>query len=255
MVIEEVGEVSVGAADDDPVFSRLNRLNRLLHGLDERGLVLSLAAFAEEALGNLIRSFLLSVPAADALIDGFNAPLGTFSARIKTAYALGLITQEQFEDLERLRKIRNASSHNWEQISFGDAKILAQINALHYNWVDDEYPDTPMKKVQSSLAFLLTEVLVTTTQITKKDLRLKISGSRLVVGLTGALDEEIAECERKFDNLKSEIDGATGEYRKFLLFRWDAWLVKLGLAWASAPAERHTEIGKLYTRYEKEKPT
>lgn len=252
---KEIGETYGNAEDDDTAFSRFNRLSRLLHGLDERGLVLSLAAFAEEALGDLIKAFLIAVPAADALLEGFNAPLGTFSARIKMAFALGLITREQFEDLERLRKIRNEFSHNWEQISFGDPKILTHINALHYNWVDDKFPDTPMKKVRSSLVFLLTEVVVAASQIAKKDLRLKISGSRLISGLTGAFDDQVAECERKFTSLKSELDTATGEHRNFLLLRWDAWLGKLDLVWIAAPAERRNEIDRLRTFYKQGKPT
>jgi hypothetical protein len=77
-------------------------------------LVLSLAAFAEEALGALLKAFMTPSEATAQLIEGFNAPLGTFSSRIKAAYAIGLITKEQFLDLERLRKIRNEFAHSWK---------------------------------------------------------------------------------------------------------------------------------------------
>ncbi len=40
-----------------------------------------------------------------ALIDGFEAPLGTFSARIKGAFAIGLITEEERFDLDQIRDI------------------------------------------------------------------------------------------------------------------------------------------------------
>lgn len=88
---------------EDDVFGSLNQLTQSLHNLDERGLVLSLAAFAEDALGLLLKAYMLPITSTHQLIDGFNAPLGTFSSRIKAAYSLGLIESEQFEDLEHLR--------------------------------------------------------------------------------------------------------------------------------------------------------
>jgi hypothetical protein len=47
-----------------------------------------MAAFAEDILGRLIGAFLLNVKAAEELIYGFNAPLGTLFSRIKAGYAL-----------------------------------------------------------------------------------------------------------------------------------------------------------------------
>jgi hypothetical protein len=80
-------------AGKDEVFGDLNRLTRILGQLDERGLVLALAAFAEQALGDLIEAFLIPGDPTKQLLEGFNAPLGTFSARIRMAYSLGLITK------------------------------------------------------------------------------------------------------------------------------------------------------------------
>ncbi len=85
--------------EDCGVFGPLNRLTDTLHDHDERGLMLSLAAFAQEALGRLIEAFVLPVEASKDLLTGFNAPLGTFSSRIKASYALGLINEEQFRCL------------------------------------------------------------------------------------------------------------------------------------------------------------
>ena len=77
-----------------------------------------MAAFAEDILGQLIGSYLLDVKAAEDLLYGFNPPLGTLSARIKAGYALGVISEPQFSDLEHLRKIRNEFAHNWDRCSF-----------------------------------------------------------------------------------------------------------------------------------------
>jgi hypothetical protein len=69
--------------NEDGIFSELNQLTDSLRDLDDRGLVLSLSAFAEDALGSLLKAFLIESESASQLLEGFNAPLGTFSSRIK----------------------------------------------------------------------------------------------------------------------------------------------------------------------------
>ena len=62
----------------------LNSFNLLLKNTSkesDRGLVLSMSAFMEESLGLVLKKYLKDVPATTELIEGFNAPLGTFSAR------------------------------------------------------------------------------------------------------------------------------------------------------------------------------
>ncbi len=49
----------------------------------------------------------------DELLEGDN-PIGTFSSRIKMVYRLGIIDQELFKILERIRSIRNKSAHSIE---------------------------------------------------------------------------------------------------------------------------------------------
>ena len=82
----------------DEVFGRINHLMHLTRDEDERGLVLSVAAFAEDCLCKLLLAYLRDCKASSDLVEGFNAPLGTFSARIKAAFAIGILSQEQFTD-------------------------------------------------------------------------------------------------------------------------------------------------------------
>ena len=155
---------------DDPnaAFRDFNQLMGILTDLDQRGLALTLAAFAEESLGTLLAAFLRSeTAAAKELLEGFNAPLGTLSARIRAAYALGLVTEEQFGDLERLRKIRNAFSHSWKPMSFEAPSIAAHIRGLNFNLMDDEYPATLMERFRSTISSLLVELRVTANEIIK----------------------------------------------------------------------------------------
>lgn len=39
--------------------------------------------------------------------------LEPFSSRIKAVYAFGLATEQQYKDMEILRKIRNSFAHDW----------------------------------------------------------------------------------------------------------------------------------------------
>jgi len=67
----------------EPYVDELNSLFESLHEHDDRGLVLTIAAFAEDTLERLLLDYLRGPAQANELINGFNAPLGTFSARIK----------------------------------------------------------------------------------------------------------------------------------------------------------------------------
>jgi hypothetical protein len=235
--------------DDRPkhgeLFGDLNRLQNFLTHLDERGLILAIASFAEDALGDLVRAFLLPGESATQLLDGFNAPIGTFSTRIKMAYSLGLITKRQYEDLDRLRRIRNEFAHNWEPVSFADQKIAAHISALHFSTLDDEFPSSPQEKVRTSFGALLVELRSTTHQINKHGRCAKLIGTHLIAGVTGELDDQIAACRNRLTELAEELRSASGDRRRFLLTVRRNWQSKLEIVRLNAPRERQAEIRHL----------
>ena len=232
-------------ADIDEVFGDLNRFQRSTGSLDERGLILAIAAFAEDALGDLIKAFLMPGKAATQLLDGFNAPIGAFSARIKLAFSLGLITKRQYEDLDRIRQIRNEFAHTWEPISFMDQKIAAHISALNFSSLDDNFPSSPREKVQTSLGALLLELRSTTNQINKHDLRAKLIGQHLIAGVVGELDDQINACRNRLIEIAEELKSASGDRRRFLLAVRDGWEGKLEIVRLNAPRERQTQIRQL----------
>lgn len=88
----------------------------------DRGMVLIATSFIDELLLRTIKAFLVKGSAADALLDGFNAPLGTFSARIAAATALGLLHEAEARDADKLRKVRNCFAHN-VHVSFQDQSV------------------------------------------------------------------------------------------------------------------------------------
>ena len=75
-----------------------------------RASVITAAALLDTMLEKVISAFL--IPEADrAKIFDYSGCMGTFSAKIEMAYALGLISKELRDDLNLYRKIRNDCAH------------------------------------------------------------------------------------------------------------------------------------------------
>lgn len=226
--------------EKEDIFSDLNRLNSMLADLDERALILSLAAFAEEALRDLIQAYLMPGESAEKLLGGFNAPLGTFSARIRMADALGLLTRHQANDFDRLRKIRNEFAHNWLPVSFTDQNIATHIRALNFHSLDDRFPETMGEKVRTSISTLLLEIRVTAGQMRKRGGAV-LSGQHILAGVPGDLDEQMEACRRRLIEIREELRLAKGDRRRFLLASKHRWEGKLEIVRLNA-GERHVEV-------------
>ncbi|WP_428429458.1 MltR family transcriptional regulator [Pararhizobium sp.] len=225
----------------DVIFGNLNRLQQIIQDLDDRGLILALAAFAEEALGDLIGAYLVEGEPSRQLTSGFNAPLGTFSARSKMAFALGLVTKGQYQDLERLRRIRNEFAHKWEPLSFADPKIAAHISALHFSGLNMKFPDSPAEKVRSVLSVLLMELRATTIRSSGAG-RLKLLGTRLVAGVAGDFDEQISACKKHLTEIAEELVSASDQRRRFLQAVRRNWVGYLEIVRLNAPPGRRHEV-------------
>ncbi|WP_082586129.1 MULTISPECIES: MltR family transcriptional regulator [unclassified Lysobacter] len=164
----------------DPDLDLLNRFNYLLSAHDDRGLALSLAAFAEDTLGRLLLTYLVDSKQSKDLIEGFNAPLGTLATRMKAAFAIGLLTKEQYDDLEVARKIRNLFAHDWEGVSLERSDIKSMIGQLHgYNFDQSPMTTDPRKRLQHSIANVLTELRIQIGQHRKRGRRAPFAGFRL----------------------------------------------------------------------------
>ncbi len=114
-------------ANEQYSLDRLNRFLVLVRAQDDRAMVLSIATFLEDTLGRLLLAYFRTCKSTKELIEGFNAPLGTFGSRIKAVYVFGLVTEDQFKDMEILRKIRNQFAHNWDGVTLDRNDIQALI--------------------------------------------------------------------------------------------------------------------------------
>ena len=101
----------------------------------ERGAVLIASAYIEDQLGQIIAAFLIESARSKHLLAGFNAPLGTFSARATAAEALGLISEEEYCDLTFIRKIRNEFAHS-HRATFSNARVVQMCRNLKHSAKD-----------------------------------------------------------------------------------------------------------------------
>lgn len=106
----------------DPYYDRLMQFLRASNSETERGKALVAASLIEEMLEEILRAFLLQIKATDKLFESANAPFSTLSAKSSAARAMGLITEEEYRDIEFIRKIRNAFAHS-VLCSFADDKV------------------------------------------------------------------------------------------------------------------------------------
>lgn len=202
---------------ENNVFREINILGRTLHQMDERGLVLSLAAFAEDALGSLLKAFMLPTRSTTQLIEGFNAPLGNFSSRIKAAYSLGLIRKEQFDDLEQLRKIRNLFAHTWQPLGLDDQRVTGHIRSLRFGSLEKKWPETSKDKLRSSIYSVLVALNSMTHSIGDGKGNVTLTGYELVPGFSGQFEEQLKEAKKQLEDIKERLQDSTGDKLEFYL--------------------------------------
>ena len=101
-------------------------------GESDRGHVLVAASQVEEALENILRAFLIEDNGVDELFEGPFAPLGSLSAKAKTAFLLGLITREELREVDALRRVRNVFAHEIDASFDNDRirKIAAAVDVF-----------------------------------------------------------------------------------------------------------------------------
>lgn len=97
----------------------------------DRGCAFVGAAMLDEHLRQLLGAFFVDdSEEVGHLLDNADAPLGSFSSRIRTAYCLGLISEEVKNDLNIIREIRNSFAHRLHGLDFDSESIRAYCGNL-----------------------------------------------------------------------------------------------------------------------------
>lgn len=95
----------------------------------DRGVAILAAAMLDEKLKTILSNFLIQGVQSDALLKGSNAPIGTFSAKLNMAFAVGLISSDEYHDAEIIRRIRNDFAHKFDfAFSFENQSVAARCN-------------------------------------------------------------------------------------------------------------------------------
>lgn len=95
----------------------------------DRGKVLVAAAQIDGMLEDIVRAFLIDGKQSDALFYGPNAPCSSMFNKANIARALGLISANEFEDIDIVRRIRNEFAHSVHRTML-DPKIADRIACL-----------------------------------------------------------------------------------------------------------------------------
>jgi DNA-binding MltR family transcriptional regulator len=106
-----------------PDFSGARLLAHSILNESDRGVILVASEYLNTALEERLRLHFIDDGEAHESMLGREAPLGTFSARIAGAYALGLIDLEMRKNLDRIRRIRNYCAHHVLDVTFMSQNI------------------------------------------------------------------------------------------------------------------------------------
>lgn len=112
-----------------------------------RGVVLLSTGYLEKQLRDVLEAFMREGARAASLLDGPNAPLGTFSARTTACHAFGLISDRENHDLNVLRRIRNEFAHDMHT-SFETPAVIERCRTLQLKAHD--YDSEKMGQVRIS---------------------------------------------------------------------------------------------------------
>jgi mannitol operon repressor len=104
----------------------------------DRGKVLISTGLLEEQLKQLLLEYFVDDASLSSLVEGGSAPLASFSARITTCYALGIIRKIEHDDLHQVRRIRNDFAHNIHT-SFETQSVVDRCKALRTKSHDYKY--------------------------------------------------------------------------------------------------------------------
>lgn len=131
-----------------------------LQGESDRGAALVGAALIDDQLDRLLRAHLIEGKVADSLLDGGNAPLGTFSTRLKLAYSLGLLSKLEYDEGDLIRRIRNEFAHGLHGLTFQKDKVKDLCLNLRADTPDGaRYGNDPRKLYINSVVLMTLSLL------------------------------------------------------------------------------------------------
>lgn len=127
-----------------PNEEEISQLFSLMENESDSGSALVAGSFVEAAVYMAIAAKLVEDRAiTDAIFHGANAPVATFSAKIRLGLGLGMYGPVTAERLGTIKDIRNAFAHALRPLDFNHPTIVAACDSLTPN---------PLPKAKGTLA-------------------------------------------------------------------------------------------------------
>jgi DNA-binding MltR family transcriptional regulator len=104
-------------------------LNELTNASD-RAVGIVIASIVEIRLTRFIKDCFVPDPTVEDQLFHSSGPLGSFAAKIRLAYLMGLVSKECHADLETLKNIRNEFAHQLDKGSFQTPSIRDKCKNL-----------------------------------------------------------------------------------------------------------------------------
>lgn len=104
----------------------------------DRGMVLLATSYLENILGEYIYSYLQGSKRFRKSM--FKTTLSSFASKINFAFAVGLINDNFFYDLNNMRMLRNKFAHSYTLLDFESEQIDEIITSFKYKFIISETP-------------------------------------------------------------------------------------------------------------------
>jgi hypothetical protein len=133
----------------EPTFVDLPRMESEFYGESPRAIILLSATLTELALETALKHVLRPGKETETLFD-FEAPLGTFSGKIKLCFAMKLFGTKTLHDFELIRHLRNGFAHTRHPLDFNTPQIAGVCK--HLMLPDEQIGFMPSKIPSAYLA-------------------------------------------------------------------------------------------------------
>jgi len=152
------------------------------HSESDRGAALVAASLLDEQLHNVLSAFFADVPTSKDLLEGMNAPLGTLSSRLSAAYSLGLIQENEYREINIIRRVRNEFGHKWKEIDFKTQKIHDLCMQLPWLGPDDcteSEKNDPRLRFNFEIAILAFDLIWRSVLVKQEKRQLKVWSNKI----------------------------------------------------------------------------
>lgn len=166
----------------DPTSGELTTSLWEMHNGSDRVAAILGSALVENELMHLLETRFWDENDRNALFQSKGAPLQTFASRILIAKALGLVSAEMADELNRVRSIRNAFAHALLSIDFAHPEVAAYCEALRprkanmLSWEgedDRELPPARVRFEKSCWHLTMTMLTLGRTEVDKVEAKTK----------------------------------------------------------------------------------